>query len=264
MNLFFSSKLERVGNRRERLRCASEQLEQRRSVERLNIGRTQCQRLIDRLPANVELRTFGLTEVAVVLVTLRIANLQAIGTGEVPSRSGYWDSCFPERGPRVTTASGRLSVGRTGRLAGNGQRIRLIEIGISQMRAADSETNRTARKVKHIAPDREVLGHQNRFFNVVGRGDDLVNHAPLVLVDSERIKRSRRIGIEQKGPQSVVVHDSTERDDTLTFIITIAEFPFPGFELVPGIGGFAKVALQTTGKHIVLGSDFQRAQTGFQ
>ena len=83
------------------------------------------------------------------------------------------------------------------------------------------------------------------------------------MVDSERIKRSRRIGIEQKGPQSVVVHDSTERDDTLTFIITIAEFPFPGFELVPGVSEFTQIAFQPASEGIVVRLDLDCSQTGF-
>src|SRR6266550_3551396 len=102
---------EGIYDEREALAGSSEQFAQRRSVKGFDIGRAQCQRLIDRLPPNVELGTFGRTEVAVVLIPLGITEFQTVGAGEIPRRSSDWNTGLPERGPGITTATGWLEVG---------------------------------------------------------------------------------------------------------------------------------------------------------
>src|SRR2546429_9738234 len=53
-------------------------------------------------------------------------------------------------------------------------------------------------------------------------------------------------------------------DDAVAFAITETEFPLPGFELVPGIGEFAQIALQATSKVIVIGGNLKCAQSDFE
>src|SRR4029077_1869733 len=85
----------------EGLSRSREQLEQCGRMERFDVGRSQRQRLIDRLPSHVELRTFVLAEVTVTLKTLGVAKLQAVGAGEIPCRTRNRHSSFPEYRPNV-------------------------------------------------------------------------------------------------------------------------------------------------------------------
>src|SRR5437588_9529094 len=153
---------EGIYDERKALRGAREQFAQRRSVEGFDIRRAQGQRLIDRLPANVELRTFGRTEVAIALVPLGIAEFQTISAREIPSRSSHWDAGLPEGRPGIATATRRLRISRAGSLSGYRQRIRVVKKGTAQMRTADRETDRATRQVKQVAAQREVFGYKRR------------------------------------------------------------------------------------------------------
>ncbi len=228
-------------------------------MERLDVCRAKRQRLIDRLPANVELRTLGLTEVAVVFETLRVPKLQTVGAGEVPGRTRHWNSRLPEGRPGVAAASRCLAVCRAGRLSGNGQRIRLIMKGSPEVLTANRETNSASRQVEQVAAQCQVLGQENRYFIVMGGGKDLTKRGLIVFVFAERIKRRRWISIEQIKPQRVIINDAAEVHKTIALIIAKTKFPFPG-----GISEFAKIAFQAACKEIVVGSDFIRAQPGLQ
>src|SRR6516162_7585613 len=85
-----------VFDRRKVLRSAAEQFKQCRSVERFDVGRTQCQRLIDRLPANVHFRPLGVSEIAIPLLALSKTEFQAVGAREIPGRPCDWNSDFFE------------------------------------------------------------------------------------------------------------------------------------------------------------------------
>src|SRR5262249_90219 len=103
-----------------------------------------------------------------------------------------------------------------------------------------------------------------RLFNFVSRNKDAVNDARSVLVLAERVEGGRRVSIQQGDSHREVVHDTTEADDTVTFAVTHAEFPFPSLELIPSIGEFAEVALQTTSEVVVVCVDLECSQTGFR
>src|SRR5207245_3477893 len=118
--------------------------------------------------------------------------------------------------------------------------------------------------IKHVAPQSEIFGQENRIFDFVSGHEDLVKHALLVHVLAEWVERCIRIGIEQSNAQGVVVHDTAEADEALAFIVTETELPFPSFELVPSIGKFAQIAFQATSKIIVVCVDFKGQQTNFQ
>src|SRR6266404_4283628 len=149
LDLLFSGEPERVTDIRERLSHSSENFAQGGSVERFDVGPPQRQRLIDWLPASVELGTLGLTEVAVTLETLGVAKFQAVGAPEIPRRACYWNSHFPERRPGIAATAGCLTVSRASGLPGNGQRIGLIREGVPEVRSTNREANGATWQIKH-------------------------------------------------------------------------------------------------------------------
>src|SRR5437764_12876632 len=133
-----------VTHRRERLTGAGKQLKQGRRVKRFDVSRAQGQRLIDRLPPNVELRSLSVTEVAVPFFALGIPKLQAIGAGEIPSRARNWNLHFLVDRPRIAVSLGGLEIGRPGSLPGCSQRVRRVRKGVAEMLTADGETHRAS------------------------------------------------------------------------------------------------------------------------
>src|SRR6266446_7684401 len=105
---------------------------------------------------------------------------------------------------------------------------------------------------------------ENGILDLVGGNENLVLHLSRILTDSEWIERRCWIGIEQAITQGVVVHDAAKPNGAVAFIVANAGFPFPGLQLVPGVGELAQIAFETAGKQIVIGFNFKRAQTGFQ
>src|SRR5947207_5186824 len=97
------------------------------------------------------------------------------------------------------------------------------------MCTTDREANGATGQVEHVATDSEVLSKENRFFDVVGGREDLIKRTLVVDVLAERVERGSRVGIQEECAQRVVVHDSTKVQDSVAFIVTEAEFPFPGF-----------------------------------
>src|SRR6266404_3166906 len=233
-------------------------------VKGFDISRAQGQRLIDRLPPNVELRPLCVTEVAVPLFALSIPEFQTVSPREIPGRPGYRNADFLEDGPGIATAARRLEVGRASGLPGLSQRIRLIGEGIAQVHTADRETDCASRQVKEITSESEVFCQEHRILDLVGGNENLILHLPRILADAEWIEGRCRIGIEQPVTQGVVVRNAAEPDGAVAFIVAEAGFPFPGLQLVPSVGELAQIAFETGGKQIVIGSNFKGAQTGFQ
>src|SRR5947207_15432031 len=104
----------------------------------------------------------------------------------------------------------------------------------------------------------------NGILDLVGGNENLVLNLSRILTDSEWIERRGRVGVEQAVTQGVVVHDAAKPNGPVAFIIAEAGFPFPGLQLVPGVGELAQIAFETAGKQVVIGFNFKRAQTGFQ
>src|ERR1051325_2722327 len=72
------------------------------------------------------------------------------------------------------------------------------------------------------------------------------------------------IRIEQALAQREVVHEAANALELVGLVETHAEFPFPGFQLIPGVREFTEVTLQATGKQVVVGKNLVGSQTGVQ
>src|SRR5262249_14318387 len=79
------------------------------------------------------------------------AKLQAVSAREIPSRPRHRHAYFLEQRPGVAAAPGRLRVGRTSRLPGDGQVIRAIGKRVAKVHATDRETDRASRQVEGVA-----------------------------------------------------------------------------------------------------------------
>src|SRR5437764_3926494 len=132
------------------------------------------------------------------------------------------------------------------------------------MLSADRETDRAGRQIEQVTAKGEVFGHEHRILNIVGVDENFVLHLSRILADAEWVEGRRRIAIEQTITQSVVVHESARPRRPVAFIVAKAHFPFPGLQLVPGIGELAQIAFEPDSEEIVIGPNFKCAQTGFQ
>src|SRR5207253_8079712 len=141
-------------------------------MECLDVSSAQRQRLIDRLPPNVDFRPLRIAEIAIPLFTLGKSEFQAVRSREIPSRPGYRHAYLFEDRPGVALAACCLRIGKPGGLSLPDQRVGFERERISKVPAAHREPNSATRKIKHVAAQCEVFGEQNRVDYVVRSGID--------------------------------------------------------------------------------------------
>src|SRR5437879_8966706 len=83
-------------------------------MECLDVSSAQRQRLIDRLPPNVDFRPLRIAEIAIPLFTLGKSEFQAVGSREIPSRPGYRHADLFEDRPGVELAGCCWRIGKPG------------------------------------------------------------------------------------------------------------------------------------------------------
>src|SRR5207253_9693331 len=83
-------------------------------MECLDVSTAQRQRLIDRLPPNVDFRPLRIAEIAIPLFTLGKSEFQSVRSREIPSRPGSPLADFFEDRPGVARAACCLRSGISG------------------------------------------------------------------------------------------------------------------------------------------------------
>src|SRR5690242_4831516 len=100
---------------------------------------------------------------------------------------------------------------------------------IGEMGTTKSKPDSAARQIEGVAAQGEVLGQELLPSNVIGRHVNPVENELRIAVVSgpKRVERRRRICIQQRDTQCVVVHNAAETFDAVILIVTNTEIPFP-------------------------------------
>src|SRR5205823_6134610 len=95
----------------------------------------------------------------------------------------------------------------------------------------------------------------------MGRDKNFINHRGRVLVNAEWVEGGCGIGVEQRGPQRIIVHDPTQPLTAIIFAIAKPAFPLPSLKVIAEL---TQITFEAAGKLIIVGGNLVGTQPRFQ
>src|SRR5438094_1840012 len=95
----------------------------------------------------------------------------------------------------------------------------------------------------------------------MSRDKNFIDHRGRVLVNAEWVEGDCGIGVEQRGPRRIVVHDPAQALSAIIFAIAEPGFPIPCLKVIAEL---TQITFEAAGKRKIVGGNLVGKQPRFQ